>query len=413
LELDWRIEHLRASLERRRGHRDEARRLLHRALHTRDLIASFLPTRLRRRFLAQDRFRCLRDLEARLATVSPTPLRGGRRDELSQLGLVAHSQSMRAVCETVLRLRDQEIPVLITGETGAGKEVLARAIHRLSPRRNDRFQPLFLASVPVELFEAEVFGHEAGAFTGAEESRPGLLEHLAGGTLFLDEVSALAQEVQAKLLRAIESGAVRRVGALEARPIDVRFLAATSADLDAEVEKGAFRRDLYYRLAAVHIRVPPLRERREDIPELIAQLVEAHSRRLGVPAVSLPPASFDALVAHDWPGNVRQLESVIVRMLVGRAKPEDVGSYLDVARGGEAAPAARQLFDAGLLRGRSLTELHRELDREYLAMLFQRTRGDLHAMASTLEIKLANLYHWLRRVGLDIRVLRRGLRTRK
>jgi DNA-binding NtrC family response regulator len=370
-------------------------------------MARSIPSRARQGFLGQRRFDGLRDLERKLASISPTPARGGAREELERSGIVARSPAMRRILDLVIRLRDQELPVLITGETGTGKELVARAIHRTSPRRNARFEALLAGSIPAALFEAELFGFEAGAFTDAEEARPGLLEHLDGGTLFLDEVAALSEESQAKLLRAFEAGVVRRLGGLDARPVDVRVIAATSADLEKRVAEGSFRRDLYHRLAGVRIDIPPLRERREDIVELAMHFHRAHARRLGSPAAPLGRAALELLAAHDWPGNARELESVILRGLVTGVGPEEMG--LPGARG-EDRGQPRGLFAPELLAGKDIKELHRDLDRAYLAGLFRDARGDLPRTAEKLGITLSNLYNWLKRAGLDVRTLREDLR---
>jgi DNA-binding NtrC family response regulator len=406
LEIDWRIECLRAEVARRRGEREEARLHLHRALHTRDLIARSLPARLRRTFLAHRRFARLAGLEKALRAPSPTPVTAPEIGDPGGLGIVAISQRMRVLVETILRLRDQDLPVLITGETGTGKELVARAIYRSSPRVAAPFLTLHAASLPAELFESELFGHEVGAFTGADEARPGLLEHVHGGTLFLDEVASLPLASQARLLRVVESGVVRRLGGLEPCRVDVRFIASTCEDLEKLIAEGAFRRDLYHRLAVVRIHVPPLRERSGDIRELARRLLEVHARRFKLS--SSPPltdASLELFEAHDWPGNVRELESVLVRLILA-----------GTARGDQAAaiaallPAAREraLFDEGAIAGRKIHDLHRELDRVYLSRLFRDSNGDFDAMAGALGIKVSNLYHWLKRVGLDIRGLRRG-----
>jgi DNA-binding NtrC family response regulator len=176
------------------------------------------------------------------------------------------------------RLRDKELPVLIRGETGTGKELVARAIHEAGPRCGGRFFALHCGSLPAELFESELFGHEAGAFTGAGESREGLLEHVSGGTLLLDEVCSLSLELQAKLIWLLDTKMVRRLGGLDERVVDVRFLAASSADIEAGITAGTFRADLYFRLRGVEIRLPPLRARKEDIPLLARHFLDAHAR---------------------------------------------------------------------------------------------------------------------------------------
>jgi DNA-binding NtrC family response regulator len=205
----------------------------------------------------------------------------------------------------------------------------------------------------------------------------------------------------------VESGLVRRLGGLEPRRVDVRLIASTCEDIEKRIAEGAFRRDLYHRLAVARIDVPPLRERTSDLPELARRLLDVHARRFKLPAPPpLADAALELLAGHDWPGNVRELESVLVRLLLaGTARGDQAGTVAALL------PAARRpaVFDEGAIAGRKIRDLHRELDRVYLARLFRDSRGDLDAMAGTLGIKVSNLYHWLKRVGLDIRGLRRGL----
>jgi DNA-binding NtrC family response regulator/tetratricopeptide (TPR) repeat protein len=407
LEMDWRIELLAARVATRGGDREAARRCLQRSLQTRDLLARSLPARSRSRFLAHPRFAPLADLAARLERPSFTPLVRGRDREGGEYhGIVGTSPAMRGIFETIERLRDREIPVLIAGETGTGKELVARAIHETGPRRRGPFLALHCASLPEELFEAELFGYEAGAFTGAEESRQGLLQHLAGGTLFLDDVSSLSPGSQVKLLRVLESGAVRPLGGSAVRPIDLRFLSSSSCDLDGLVERGQFRGDLYFRLRGIEVRLPPLRARREDIHLLAAHLIALHSKRLRRPAPVLKADALALLEKHDWPGNVRELEAILLRFLVTASPGASIGA-------GDLRPliplrGRKPLFGEDLFAGRELGDLHRELDRAYLIGLFRETGGDLRKMMEIARVKRSSLYRWFRRVGLDPEELRGG-----
>ncbi|MGH9362892.1 MAG: sigma 54-interacting transcriptional regulator, partial [Thermoanaerobaculia bacterium] len=308
LELDWLIEHLRARLALRANDAREARAHLHRAVHARGFLQRLLPADARKRFLAHPRFHRLEALLRRLdrspRLYSRTPRPGAESFE----GMVGRSTGMLQVYRTIEQLRDQEVSVLITGETGTGKELVARALHRTGPRARGPFFALHAGSLPLELLESELFGYEQGAFTGAEAARAGLLESLAGGTLLLDGVDDLAPAAQAKLLRVLDSGRARRLGASEERPVDVRFLSAAAVDLRERVEAAAFRADLLYRLGAVEIRLPPLRERREDIPLLCRHLLELHARRLDRAVPRLEAEALERLESCPWPGNVRQLE---------------------------------------------------------------------------------------------------------
>jgi len=237
-----------------------------------------------------------------------------RADSLGRF--VGRSEAARAVMALVRRAANYPSTVLLTGESGTGKELLAHALHEQSPRRRGPFVPINCAAIPETLLESELFGHERGAFTGAERARPGLFERAHGGTLLLDEIGDMPLSLQTRLLRVLEDGRVRRVGGREAKEVDVRVVAATAKDLDAAVRTGGFRDDLYYRLNVVRVRVPPLRERRTDIPLLAATLVRRASERLGRTVDSVSEQALDVLAEHDWPGNVRELENVLERAVI-------------------------------------------------------------------------------------------------
>ena len=231
-------------------------------------------------------------------------------------GLVGNSEAMQRVADTIRQISDTTATVLITGESGTGKELVARAIHNLSGRRSHHFVPLNCAALSESLLESELFGHEKGAFTGALAARKGRFEFAHGGTLFLDEVGDLPTATQVKLLRVIEYGEIVRVGANEPVRVNVRLIAATNRSLEELVREKKFREDLYFRLKVVTIRLPPLRERREDIPVLIdhfvRELASAHGRRVG----GITPAARKRLLQYDWPGNVRELRNLIESMIV-------------------------------------------------------------------------------------------------
>jgi transcriptional regulator with PAS, ATPase and Fis domain len=232
-------------------------------------------------------------------------------------GAVCEDEAMRGVYAMASRVARGTIGVLILGETGVGKEVLARAIHEASLRASAPFVSLNCAALSEALLESELFGHERGAFTGAAGAKPGLLETAPGGTVFLDEVGELTPSLQAKVLRVIETRELVRVGGVQARKIDVRFLAATNRDIEADVARGAFRRDLYYRLNGTTLVIPPLRERPRDLPLLARHLIEALARdaqRRRAPELS--PEALAVLAAHAWPGNVRELRNVLERALL-------------------------------------------------------------------------------------------------
>ena len=231
-------------------------------------------------------------------------------------GMVGESPLMHQVCRTVERVAATDTTVLIRGESGTGKELVARAIHKKSGRAQAPLVVVNCAAIPEGLLESELFGHEKGAFTGALTRRQGLIEAAHGGTLFLDEIGELTPAAQSQLLRVLQDGEIRRVGANESQRIDVRLLAATHRDLEAMVAQGKFREDLYYRLRVVEIAMPPLRQRREDIEPLAQFLLDKASRRLKSPARRLDERAVKALLAHDWPGNVRELENALERAVI-------------------------------------------------------------------------------------------------
>jgi len=278
--------------------------------------------------------------------------------------LIGHSRQIGEIRETIARVAPLPTSVLITGESGTGKEVAARSIHDLSDRADKPFVPVNCAAIPGEMIEAELFGHLKGAFTGAASGRDGLFMHAQGGTLFLDEIGELPMTLQSKLLRAIEDRRIRPVGSEREVPVDLRFVFATNADLENEVEEGRFRADLFYRINVLQIEMPPLRERGDDIRELAALFMQKLALQLGMPPVPLTDEVVAGLLDYDWPGNVRELRNMIERTLIlGRfpdefhrtaePRPETGETLQDVEKrhiltvleesGGNRAEAARRL----------------------------------------------------------------------
>ena len=239
-----------------------------------------------------------------------------RGDDEAVSGIVGRSGTVRAMLEVARKVARHPSTVLITGESGTGKELVARLVHRASPRAERAFVAVNCAAIPEALLESELFGHARGAFTGATSDRAGLFEEAHGGTLFLDEMGELPVPLQVKLLRALQEGEVRRVGDNHPLAVDVRVVAATSRDLGAEVAAGRFRADLYYRVNVVRLHLPPLRERREDVPELVRHFIERFNARLGLAVQGTTPAAMERLLAYGWPGNVRELENVVERAMV-------------------------------------------------------------------------------------------------
>ena len=226
------------------------------------------------------------------------------------------SPAMQAVLTQARRAAEVSATVLITGETGTGKEVLARYIHKSGSRADKPFIPINCAAVPDTMLESELFGYEAGAFTGATKRKPGLMEVAHGGVLFLDEIASLPLDMQAKLLRALEERVIRRMGGTKWIPVDVQVLAASNRDLQAMIAQGKFREDLYYRLKVLELRLPPLRERREDIPALVGFFVRQLAPRMGKQVRDVTPRALQTLEAYDWPGNIRELRNAIERALL-------------------------------------------------------------------------------------------------
>jgi two-component system NtrC family response regulator len=245
-----------------------------------------------------------RELRRRLGEIESVP------------GIVTAGGAMAEVLSTVARVARSTASVLIMGESGTGKELIARAVHGAGPRRDGPFVAVNAAALAPTILESELFGHERGAFTGADRARQGRFEAASGGTLFLDEIGDLPAEVQVKLLRVVQERAVERVGSNTARPVDVRMIAATHHDLMARVEAGDFREDLYYRLAVVTIELPPLRRRRADIPLLVEHFLDKHRATAGGAVKSVSREAMDLLVRYDFPGNVRELENIVQRSLV-------------------------------------------------------------------------------------------------
>jgi two-component system response regulator HydG len=322
-------------------------------------------------------------------------------------GLLARSRCMQDLAELVRKVANSDATALVLGETGTGKERIARALHQLSPRDSGRFVALNCAAIPAELLESELFGHAKGAFTGAARDRGGLFEEAHGGTLFLDEIGDMRPSLQAKLTRVFEERAVRRVGETRERKVDVRLVAATHRDLEAMVKSGTFREDLWYRLNVALIRIPPLRARLDDV-ELLAnhflrELADgSHGRRFQ----GFTPAALEALRGYDWPGNVRQLRAAVERACVVsqedridlRDLPPEVlaaGSGASYAQGLDAMPWAEALE-----QGRA------DMARGYLEAVLRRFDGQIADAAAHAGVERESFYRLLRKYGVDAAAFR-------
>jgi DNA-binding NtrC family response regulator len=327
------------------------------------------------------------------------PLQVARGEPAAQ-GLIGRSAPFQAMLEMVARVGPSEASVLLLGESGTGKELVARAVHEASPRAARPLVVVDCASLPETLFESELFGHEKGAFTGAHAARAGLIEAASGGTLFLDEVGDIPLTMQVKLLRLLESGTYRRVGSTDLRRADVRLVSATHRDLGALIEQGRFREDLYYRLSTFPIPLPPLRERREDIPLLATSLLArvAPARRL-----ALSPTALERLLAHPFPGNVRELRNVLERAALFSDGPvvgaDSVERALAIgsrrALQGHATVAESTPSRGPVERG-SLRDAERAAEQDALRAALAAHRGNRKELARALGVSLRTLYRKLR-----------------
>jgi DNA-binding NtrC family response regulator len=310
-------------------------------------------------------------------------------------GLVGRSEPMRTLFDMIARIGAADGPALVLGESGTGKELVARAIHAESPRAQEPFVTVNCAGVPAELLESEFFGHMRGAFTGASHARTGLLQQAHGGSLFLDEIGEMPAALQAKLLRVLEDGVVRPVGADLGQTVDVRVIAATNRDLRAAIDSGAFREDFYYRLETFQLRVPTLRERADDIELLAMRFLKHFAERLGRDAVTLDPLALQALRAYSFPGNIRELSNLMERAAAfsqGDAVTE--ADLPDYVRSRTASPATGSAETVG---GEDLASLA-AMENRYIRYVLQRCDGNKRRAAEILGIGRRTLY---RKLELD------------
>ncbi len=320
--------------------------------------------------------------------------------EVSFGAMLGASAAMRQVYATLARAAPTTAPVLILGESGTGKELAARAIHQTSARADRPFEVVDCGGLPPTLIESELFGHERGSFTGATSDREGAFERAEGGTIFLDELGEMPLEVQPKLLRALGEAEVRRVGGRRSKKIDVRVVAATNRDLRREVNAGRFRADLYYRLAVIQVRMPPLRERADDLEVLVPALVKRICSERRIPGdVPLPEDLIGMLAQHTWPGNVRELRNYLEQYVILEATPSFAPDEGGGGAAGEAEGAMLQGLEALPLRV-AKNELVERFERWYLTRLLGDTRGNVAEASRRAGVDRGTVFRTMRRIGM-------------
>jgi DNA-binding NtrC family response regulator len=316
----------------------------------------------------------------------------------SDFAMIGKGAAMKVIFDKVSKTAPSSGRVLITGENGTGKELVARAIHEHSKRADGPFVKLNCAAIPSELIESELFGHEKGAFTGATQQRRGKFELADGGTLFLDEVGDMNPSAQAKVLRVLQENELERVGGAETIKVDVRVVAATNKDLQAEIAAGRFREDLYYRLAVVPIELPPLRGRREDIPTLVEHFLEQVCADNGRRTKKIASGALTLLMQHDWPGNVRELKNVVERLAILTGDAEVI-TEADV---GDALPRVKAV-KADFARGTPFKDLVAAAERDIIVAALDANDHHVSNTARELQLERSHLYKKMRALGIDPR----------
>jgi two-component system, NtrC family, nitrogen regulation response regulator NtrX len=316
--------------------------------------------------------------------------------------MVGESPALRQIWDSIKRAAPTNATVLLLGESGAGKELVARAIHRNSLRSRERFVQVNCAAIPEELIESELFGHEKGSFTGATEKQIGKFEQADRGTIFLDEVGDMSAKTQAKVLRVLQEGEVERLGSARTIKVDVRVIAATNKDLEAEIEKGHFREDLYFRLSVIPVRVSPLRDRREDIPVLVRHFVDLFSRENNRRPQRFTPAALDYLQKARWKGNVRELKNTVERLLIMTPGDSiDVDDLREVVRAEAAKPiAAAGAPDGERDRPGTLREFKESAEREFLVQKLRENAWNISKTAEVIGTPRSNLYKKLEQYAI-------------
>jgi two-component system nitrogen regulation response regulator NtrX len=308
--------------------------------------------------------------------------------------MVGDSVALKQVMASVARAAPTNATVLIQGESGVGKELVARTIHRNSLRSRERFVQVNCAAIPEELIESELFGHEKGSFTGATEKQVGKFEQADRGTIFLDEVGDMSAKTQAKVLRVLQEGEVERLGSARTNKVDVRVIAATNKNLEEEIEKGRFREDLFFRLAVIPIQVPPLRERPDDIPLLVRHYMDYFSRENNVRPKRITPAALDALQRYRWKGNIRELRNTVERLIIMTSGDTiDVADLPDAVRsGGAVAARAGAPSDGEPLKAGTLREFKDLSERAYIVQKLRENSWNISKTAEVIDTPRSNLY---------------------
>ena len=315
----------------------------------------------------------------------------------SRYEIVGTSYPVRQVLERLERVAPTDARVLITGENGTGKELVARAIHRLSSREARPFIEVNCAAIPSELIESALFGHMRGSFTGAVADRAGKFEQADGGTLFLDEIGDMSKDAQAKVLRALEQGVITRVGGSKALQVDVRVIAATNKELERQIDEGDFREDLYYRLNVVPIQMPPLRERRDDIPMLIQHFTDIMTRREGMSPRSFETAAIDRLQALPWPGNVRELRNTVERLLILSTGDSVQSQDVELLAAGRSAGSG---VGGELLSTDNFADFKKGAERAYILQKLRENDWNVAETARRIDMPRSNLYKKIERYEL-------------
>jgi DNA-binding NtrC family response regulator len=340
-------------------------------------------------FKVDDLIACLKRAEEQIAKAATTAVKPDHPVRYRFENFIASSPMMMSVCDTIQKVAPTAATVLINGESGTGKEVIARTIHRNSTRAKRPWVAVNCAAIPENLLESEMFGHVKGSFTGAVSDKEGLFEAANGGTLFLDEISSMPLILQGKLLRVLQEKEIRRVGGTKSIPVDVRVIAASNANLEEAVVKGAFRSDLYYRFAVITIDIPPLRKRPDDIIPLARHFIRAERGNAVAPEISADAAK--ALMAYDWPGNVRELENAIKHALTFYHGGEITCELLP-QKIREHKPVQAT---SGVAANASLKSFLKQKEREYIEQILNNTGGDKEKAAEALKVNLSTLYRKL------------------